>query len=817
MPDAQWKPVDRNHPCAICQGTTWCTRSSSADGDFVTCQRWDQTVDPPGWFKLKDSKDGRGKVFKLGKRPPPKAKGTDWNALHIDCLHNCTRERIEALAANLGLPVESLRAVEYGYLVEAKCTKLTHCWTSPEKDASGRVIGLSLRTAAGEKRTASGSARGLAYCKGLLTWSDPILIVEGASDVAACHAVGIPAVGRPSDRGGVAEIIRMCQGRECIVVGEFDPKPNGDWPGRDSAIAVSRQLSDAWGRAVRWTMPPPFGNAPCKDIRRWVCQNLEDERLSPQQIGSQLLELLSGIAKSERPTGGPGGKAVLANSIIVEEQDAKGRPFTTTLYLPLHDISEKLTAISCGWPRRVGGALFVADKTVPQPAPGELATADQWRVLETPDDMFAWVHAIGEPQWTTRAAQDRITGEPRTVISKPEFHASLRATAMPHYDSIEILPHYPRIDKSFYLPCELPPATGEALEELMAHMNAKEESDRKLMLACFLTMAWGGPPGKRPAFIFCADQRGVGKTRTAEMLSDIWGGCLSVGENEDWDRVRSRLLAKSALDYRCVLIDNIKSTLNRSGLESAITAQRIDGHKMYAGQATRVNNLTWIFTSNSPSLSNDLTERSVIINIGSKRHADRHEQWWQHFLKHKRAQCIADALAVLERGTVCEIPEAVRDRWAPWQEAVLQCIEGGDELASSIREARPAVDQDLRDAEGIRSVLYAIADRCGANMTTGRMLVKKSNLTEWLVAEGIFDNRISVKRATLVIRALCTMEPLKELSEPEGHGSARSWLWVGVDAQVGMVPMVYDRDMHGGPDQSTLKASDSGLDFEAPF
>ena len=96
------------------------------------------------------------------------------------------------------------------------------------------------------------------------------LVVEGASDVAACIAVGLPAVGRPSNRGGASDLAELLDGNDdVLVVGERDAKEGGAWPGRDGAKKVAEQLAGRWGEPVGWTLPPEGS----KDVRAWYASH----------------------------------------------------------------------------------------------------------------------------------------------------------------------------------------------------------------------------------------------------------------------------------------------------------------------------------------------------------------------------------------------------------------------------------------------------------------------------------------------------------------------------------------------------------------
>ena len=68
-----------------------------------------------------------------------------------------------------------------------------------------------------------GARRGLIVPKTLAGRSGLVLVVEGATDVAACEDLGLAAVGRPSCSGGAEDIVLLLDGREILVVGERGP------------------------------------------------------------------------------------------------------------------------------------------------------------------------------------------------------------------------------------------------------------------------------------------------------------------------------------------------------------------------------------------------------------------------------------------------------------------------------------------------------------------------------------------------------------------------------------------------------------------
>jgi hypothetical protein len=82
--------------------------------------------------------------------------------------------------------------------------------------------------------------------------------------------MGLCVIGRPNNTGGVEELALLLNGnpsiRYIIVVGDFDPKHTGDWPGLRGCRETAEKLSARLNRPVSWVLPPTG----CKDVRCWV-------------------------------------------------------------------------------------------------------------------------------------------------------------------------------------------------------------------------------------------------------------------------------------------------------------------------------------------------------------------------------------------------------------------------------------------------------------------------------------------------------------------------------------------------------------------
>jgi hypothetical protein len=199
-----------------------------------------------------------------GNHSPP----LDWQARAKSFADALTPQLANELAGILGLPVVVLSELKLlGFC--AKGPFGSSCWTFPEVNGAGNVIGITCRHRDGSKKAWPDGKRGLSLPARWQEREGPILLPEGASDTLASTALGFSAIGRPSNMGGVEHLAELLHGfpadRQIIVLGEFDVNDKGQWPGRDGAVKTADELSARLGRSVQWALPPDRA----KDARAW--------------------------------------------------------------------------------------------------------------------------------------------------------------------------------------------------------------------------------------------------------------------------------------------------------------------------------------------------------------------------------------------------------------------------------------------------------------------------------------------------------------------------------------------------------------------
>ena len=252
---SDWARVTRATRCPICDSDSWCTYTT--DGNAIKCMRVksDHPCDKGGWFHFDKPLD----VNRVAATAEPAPKIDAEPLAKEFYLHEEAASVRQELSEHLNVTVESLELLRVG--VGWDSHDGSRFASFPARDATGKVVGITRRYRDGSKKTMRGTSSGLFYSLDWEKMPGVILIVEGASDVAAALSLGICAIGRPSCIGGVAELKQMLAGknRKAVILGENDEKPHKRgirdycpsdckgclhcFPGKAGAEHVSKELS----------------------------------------------------------------------------------------------------------------------------------------------------------------------------------------------------------------------------------------------------------------------------------------------------------------------------------------------------------------------------------------------------------------------------------------------------------------------------------------------------------------------------------------------------------------------------------------------
>lgn len=401
----------------------------------------------------------------------------------------------------------------------------------------------------------------------------------------------------------------------------------------------------------------------------------------------------------ERPTTNRG---LLSNVVarLVEDTE-KGKTKTLYEYRDPGQIMDLMLRITNGWPKVVGGKIFVLTDIEAEYGPKARVA-----YLENETAMFSWLHGVTDLHWVGADAHAKKPGTRDTVspISKGEYFRYLVENLPGRYNDVSELPHHKPMRGTFYLPCKLPDATGSALSEFVSMFNAASDLDQGLLKALVMTMGWGGPVGTRPAFMLDAAQCGSGKTVTASVIGQVWGGAHLISDSGvPWDQLLKNWMSSPTAMARSVIFDNQRGKVEGTGIESLITAESIGGWAVYRGLMIRPNTVTVIVTMNGGRASEDMATRFIPIMMGTPKRGVPWNSRMAEFLRKNRYAVIADVLALLNEDNKSQINSP--DRFSDWQQGVLAKLPNGDKLAEYISTARSRVDVDSERADELADLL----------------------------------------------------------------------------------------------------------------
>ena len=302
-----------DRPCPVCSGhSRGC--SETTDG-AVRCRIG--PVNPTAWrcvyippadgFGLYRPLDPRAMPATTPPAPasltsPKPTKAIDWTNRAATYMGRMSAAYARRLADHLELPVECIAALDVGFISHGPEGTT---YSFPEYDGAGVVTGIGTRLVPhghgpAVKRCQIGSRRGLTLPLGWherATARGVLFLVEGPTDVLAMSHVGLPAVGRPSNAGGVKELVVLLTGLPTgtgvVFVGERDRKEDGRWPGLDGPKVAADVLAGLLGRPVRVTLPPP-GH---KDSRDYLAARLLAGETGAVEVGQEYERLLLASAE----------------------------------------------------------------------------------------------------------------------------------------------------------------------------------------------------------------------------------------------------------------------------------------------------------------------------------------------------------------------------------------------------------------------------------------------------------------------------------------------------------------------------------------
>jgi len=388
--------------------------------------------------------------------------------------------------------------------------------------------------------------------------------------------------------------------------------------------------------------------------------------------------------------------------------------------LSMRGIVHNFKKVTDNWPKRVGSALFYVDRE-------NSIDPDFFpiRWLNSASSLFGWAGSYsGNPVSFAKASG---------CHSKEEVFTELQNKSE-SFESVEQYPHEPRVPTVYYAckqPEEWKSERPGCLYELVSRFCPATPVDYDLIVAFLATLVWGGGGGLRPIFVITADTgRGAGKTTFVSLAASLVGGSIQISSLFDDHIVRQRLLSPEGLEKRVILFDNIKSRhFSSADLEAFATADKISGKQMYVGESSRSNRITYILTMNGPSLSTDMSQRSVVIKLGKPLHSGDWLQDTANFISKYKTSIIAELLELLRQPS--KTLES-HTRWGDWERNVLCKLDNATICQESILGRQKDIDAEQDESNLIMD--YFERQLMKNNMRTDydKILIPSGIAAEWL-------------------------------------------------------------------------------------
>jgi hypothetical protein len=583
---------------------------------------------------------------------------------------------------------------------------------------------------------------------------------------------GMLPFGKPNKRTALSDDELLDKARRAKNGDKFSALfDRGETDGCESPSSADQALMNLlafWTGCDAARMEALFSRSALGKRGKWVERDDYRQRTIAKAIAD--CKATYGAPPGRNGTGGPDpssngkGRPQFANSI----PDGEG---SVRILMP--ELIDSLRTVGKGWPKRIGETLFVA-------------SADFRPVyLESSTQFMGWLDGTANVYWS------RGPG----MISQERLYEYVRKFHADQFDAVESYPHEPPMKGNYYLhPRVRPRRSYDLTEQFLDFFSPATDVDRELIRAAILTPFWGGTPGARPAFRFAAPEddppelggRGVGKTKSVELIAAPCGGLVDLRENENISDLITRLLSEEGQSKRILRIDNVKTLrLSWADLEALITTKELSGKRLYRGEGRRPNVLTTFITVNGGSLSKDMAVRQITICVARPKPSGTWLRDAFGFVETHRWELIGEFLGALsdEPGNI-----RPRSRWDEWENEVLGRVPRWDECQDVIAQRAKDLDADEEDARECEEFFARKLEEQQHNSLVQSIRIPISKVAEW-VSE--YEGK-PIK--TGVVTRFLKLKPLKRLSRARDKES-RFWLWVGAEADTTAEPV----DLGGTP------------------
>jgi len=533
-----------------------------------------------------------------------------------------------------------------------------------------------------------------------------VAICEGEKSADLLASLGIPATTAPMGAGKWQDAYTAALAGKAVAI-----LPDNDDPGREHAQIVAAALA---GHASTVKIVGPLSARAKGGVDDWLTEehHTADDLLqaisdAPEYAAVSLAQT-STVDDCGEPTPAMLADAKQANSTpfrnyLPQETEVikRGKPTKEIVKEPRNHqaMLDDLARRFLGFPRKIGDwTLFDYDR-------------DTGCVIEmeSPTSLMAWI--------ARRSKRNPEFARGDGMAKESEFYESVRVTCH-KYESYSLVPDYPRRSDVYYAHGPMPAACPDRSRfwKFVDFFLPATDEDRLLIASLACTPLWYMPGIDRPSWIIDSrDGQGSGKTNLAELISELYGHApISTSPHELQNRMDvllKRCLSSSGRKARVMLVDNVTGDFQSPELAELITRKDITGMAPYGhGEEVRPNNLVYVITANSATVSTDIADRSYYIHLCRPAVDSDSRAGWkgrvQSYIAQHRLEIIADIIAIISGHK--PFASAPRTRFAAYEVAVLQAVCGSEEtymdVIETIKGAREESNVEQDQARAIAEV-----------------------------------------------------------------------------------------------------------------
>jgi len=320
-----------------------------------------------------------------------------------------------------------------------------------------------------------------------------------------------------------------------------------------------------------------------------------------------------------------------------------------------------------GFPRRVGDSKYMFDHD---------RDSKSIVYLHNPSSLMSW---IGR-----KSKRSVSWAQGDALITKSELFEGLCAEAQ-RYESISMVPDWPKRDDVYYAHDPLPdPTPGfQFFNNFVDFFAPASDAYRTLLKAFICAPLWYMRGIPRPGWIIDSEHgAGTGKTTMVELIAKLYGSSpIKTNRQQlrtDVESITKRVVSTAGRLARILLVDNVTNDFCSAELSDFMTAETISGIAPYGrGEETRPNNLTYVITSNSASVDNDLSDRCYFVKVQKPTRSSTWKRDVLDYIAKNQMAIIADIIGMLK--TSEHLTDAPVTRFPEFEETILRGVCADDE------------------------------------------------------------------------------------------------------------------------------------------